>query len=236
MNSFNFAKLLICAALLLGLAAGTVHAEQWNGQQNPQGTIWRPGRVVVGSKPADEAATLEINRAMTGSAVSLFSVNAPYKGMNNNRFEVDEKHAYAGGAKSKSSVLPADYDLAVHRAAAVGVVNIDKHIPGGYTLVVGGKILAEEVRIQLTGKWADHVFDDDYDLRSLNQVEAFIQANHHLPDVPNAAEVTAHGVGVGEMQSTLLRKIEELTLHLIAQQKTIETLQRRLALLERQAD
>ena len=236
MNTIYTIKIMICGALWLGMAFGTAQADQWGGKQNTKGTIWRSGKVVVGSKPEQGSATLEVYRPMTGSDDLLFSVNAPFRGMANNRFEVDEKHAYAGGAKSKRSVLPGDYDFAVHRGAAIGVLNIDERIPNGYHLVVGGKILAEEVRIKVIEKWSDDVFDDDYDLQSLTQVEAFIQANHHLPDVPDAEEVATNGIGLGHMQSTLLRKIEELTLHLIDQHKTIELLKQKLDLLEQQAN
>ena len=96
-------------------------------------------------------------------------------------------------------------------------------------LVVGGKILAEEVRIKLIKDWADHVFNPDYQLARLPEVEQFIRAHHHLPDIPTAEEVETDGISLGQMQAKLLLKIEELTLHLIEQNKTIETLQRTLA-------
>ncbi|MDQ3254210.1 MAG: hypothetical protein M3R15_09945 [Acidobacteriota bacterium] len=99
-------------------------------------------------------------------------------------------------------------------------------------LVVGGKILAEEVRIQLIADWPDYVFAKDYPLKSLADVEAFIHTHHHLPEIPNAAEVEAAGVSLGHMQSKLLLKIEELTLYLIQQNKSIEKLTAKLARLE----
>jgi uncharacterized coiled-coil protein SlyX len=67
----------------------------------------------------------------------------------------------------------------------------------------------------------------------LPAVEAFIRAHRHLPDLPTAAEVEADGVSLGQMQATLLLKIEELTLYLIEQNKTIEDLQRQLAAMQR---
>jgi hypothetical protein len=53
----------------------------------------------------------------------------------------------------------------------------------------------------------------------LNEIAAYIAANHHLPDVPSAAAMKQNGIGVAEMQSKLLAKIEELTLHMIDMQK-----------------
>jgi Uncharacterised protein family (UPF0184) len=66
-----------------------------------------------------------------------------------------------------------------------------------------------------SSSWADHVFRSGYRLRPLSEVNAYIQANHHLPDIPTEAEVKEKGVSVAEMQAKLLAKIEELTLHLI---------------------
>jgi hypothetical protein len=89
--------------------------------------------------------------------------------------------------------------------------------------------LAEEVRIKLIKDWADHVFTTGYRLKTLPEVEHFIHTHHHLPDIPTAEEVETDGISLGQMQAKLLLKIEELTLHLIEQNKTIETLQRTLA-------
>jgi len=73
--------------------------------------------------------------------------------------------------------------------------------------------------------WFDHVFANDYKLRPLREVEQFIKANSHLPEIPSAAEVNEKGYDMGEMQGKLLMKIEELTLYMIEQQKLIEALQ-----------
>ena len=82
---------------------------------------------------------------------------------------------------------------------------------GNYRLAVNGGIRAKEVVVE-TG-WSDYVFESDYHLRSLSEVEDFISENGHLPDVPSAEEVAANGVSLGTMDATLLRKIEELTLY-----------------------
>ena len=81
-------------------------------------------------------------------------------------------------------------------------------------LAVNGKINCKEVEVTLTG-WSDFVFADNYQLRTLNEVETFINKNNHLPDVPSEKEVLEDGIRVGEMNSILLQKIEELTLYLI---------------------
>lgn len=95
-----------------------------------------------------------------------------------------------------------------------------------YKLSVNGSIRAKELVVE-TG-WADFVFAKNYKLRPLSEVESFIKTNNHLPDVPSAADVQANGVKIGEMQTTLLQKIEELTLYSIQQNKEIEALKAKL--------
>jgi hypothetical protein len=73
-----------------------------------------------------------------------------------------------------------------------------------------------------------HVFEKDYSLMSLQETETFIKENKHLPNIPSAAEVEENGIQLGEMNALLLQKIEELTLHMIEQQKLIEELQKSL--------
>jgi hypothetical protein len=89
-------------------------------------------------------------------------------------------------------------------------------------LSVNGTVRAHEVIVD-TG-WSDYVFDESYKLTALSETEAFVKAEKHLPGIPSAKEVAEHGISVGEMQAKLLAKIEELTLHVIAQQKEIEAL------------
>ena len=76
--------------------------------------------------------------------------------------------------------------------------------------------------------WADFVFEKDYDLPTLSEVEQFIQKNKHLPGVPSAKEVETNGMDVAETQAMLLQKIEELTLYIIQQQKEIELLKSKI--------
>ena len=89
-----------------------------------------------------------------------------------------------------------------------------------YTLFVKGGLLSEEIRV-LTG-WADYVFEDSYSLKSLNEVENFINTNGHLPNIPSAKEVELSGIEMGEITKLQQEKIEELTLYTIQQQKEID--------------
>lgn len=95
-----------------------------------------------------------------------------------------------------------------------------------YKLDVLGTIRAEEVKVA-TG-WSDFVFEPDYELKSLEQVEEFINENSHLPDIPSAEEVEENGISLGEMDAKLLQKIEELTLYVIEQSKQLKAQSERL--------
>jgi hypothetical protein len=97
-----------------------------------------------------------------------------------------------------------------------------------YLLTVNGTIHAKEVKIDLSGALADYVFDNNYDLMPLHQVEQFVKENKHLPEIPSAKEVQNEGLSVGDMQNKLLQKVEELTLYAIEQQKRIEQLEQAL--------
>jgi hypothetical protein len=108
-----------------------------------------------------------------------------------------------------------------------GDVGIGTTDTKGYKLAVNGTVAAEEVIVQ-HDFWPDYVFGKNYKLRSLYEVEQFIKANSHLPEVPSAKEVEEEGVGVGEMNAILLKKMEEMTLYMIEQQKEIQTLKKQV--------
>ncbi len=100
-----------------------------------------------------------------------------------------------------------------------------------YLLDVKGTIRAKEILVETTG--ADFVFADDYQLRPLSEVEAFITENKHLPEIQSAQEMQENGVSVSELQTKLLQKIEELTLYLIQQEETIQELRQEVELLKK---
>jgi hypothetical protein len=97
--------------------------------------------------------------------------------------------------------------------------------PQGYQLAVNGKIGAKDIKLEAVS-WPDYVFSAQYQLRPLKDLEAFIRENKHLPEVPSAAEVEENGYSMGDLDKTLLKKVEELTLYVIEQQKQIEELKR----------
>jgi hypothetical protein len=88
----------------------------------------------------------------------------------------------------------------------------------GYKLAVNGTAIFNKAVVKQF-PWSDYVFDKNYQLPALQSVDRFIQAHHHLPDLPSADSVAAAGIDLGNNQALLLKKIEELTLYAIEQQK-----------------
>ncbi len=95
------------------------------------------------------------------------------------------------------------------------------------TVRISGKLYAQEIEVK-TNVWSDYVFKEGYNLMTLNDVEEFINKNQHLPNVPSENEVKNLGVNVADMDATLLRKIEELTLYIIELDKENKLLKERI--------
>ena len=111
-----------------------------------------------------------------------------------------------------------------------GNVGIGTTTPN-HKLDVNGVIRAKEIKVE--ADWSDFVFEDDYNLKSLDEVEAYIVQNKHLPEIPTEAEVQEKGINLGEMNAKLLQKIEELTLYVIDQNKEIKSLKKKIHNLQR---
>ena len=88
-------------------------------------------------------------------------------------------------------------------------------------LAVNGLIRGKEIKVETTNFWPDYVFKPEYQLTSLSETEQFINENGHLPEIPKASEIESDGIPLGKMNTLLLKKVEELTLHLIEKDKEI---------------
>ena len=112
---------------------------------------------------------------------------------------------------------------------AGGNVGIGMTAPG-YLLDVNGTIHSREVIVDTSG--ADFVFSSSYRLPPLSEVEKSILRDNHLPGIPSSTEMQHGGMGLGELETRLLQKIEELTLHEIEQQKRLDAQDREIARLD----
>jgi hypothetical protein len=97
-----------------------------------------------------------------------------------------------------------------------------------FSFAVQGKIVAQSVYVTaaIASNWADYVFEKDYKLPRLAELEKYYLKNKHLPEVPSTQEVAEKGIDLGEMNTLLLKKVEELTLYVVDLNKKVEVLQK----------
>lgn len=141
-----------------------------------------------------------------------------------------------GNYEMRSGVANAEFkntgNILFNNTGAIGIGTGAVAIPAGVKLAINGKLNAKEVEVTLSG-WSDFVFDEDYKLKPLNEVERFIKENKHLPDVPSAKEVMQNGTNLGEMDAILLQKIEELTLYVIDLKNENDILKQKISSFEK---
>ena len=229
--------------LLSGLPLLLLTSSVWAQTQVPQNVS---GNVNVSSAATnDQYAQGENN---PGGNVNLLG-DLVFKGTNNwilhtpNDNGRTSLYLAPGSQWARQTRFDANGDVAFSPEGRVSIGNVTcasgVTCPGrlginNLSLAVGGKIGARYgIHVVNVGvAWPDYVFTPAYTLASLTEVAAFIEANHHLPDLPSAAEVQAEGVELVSMQAALLRKVEELTLHLIRLEEQNRALQVRVQQLE----
>ena len=169
------------------------------------------------------------NKALTvnGGTFRAASENNLYLNtFDRTRLTILYKNGYVGiGTKSPEYKLDVNGTIRADGIIADGTIRADE-------LVVDGTIQAEEIIVKTTG--ADFVFAEDYQLRPLSDVKTFIQENKHLPEIKSAQEMQENGVGINELQTQLLQKIEELTLYILQQEEIISNLNYRIQKLEQE--
>lgn len=198
-------------------------------------------------------AKLQIN-GRVGSAVALFGSDAYGVGISANNPEIGFNYFYNagtltmkpgyaanigmspgngdiylgnfGGNQSSSdfgAISGYQYRMVIKQNGNVGIGTTDPT----YKLSVNGNIRSKEVVVE--SGWADYVFEKDYQLMPLDKTEQFIQQYKHLPGIPSASDIQTNGLNIGDMQTMMMQKIEELTLHIIQQDKIIRQLQKKPA-------
>lgn len=123
-----------------------------------------------------------------------------------------------GGGKSVTGTVYTQGGGLNYMAGKLGLGTLDTK---GYRLAVNGNILASEIVVD-SGIWPDYVFQDDYRMMGLPELESYIKENKHLPDMPSAKKAEKDGIDLGEMNRLLLKKVEELTLHVIELSKRLD--------------
>ncbi len=108
-------------------------------------------------------------------------------------------------------------------AIAIGTSN-----PQGYKLAVNGTAIFTKVKVKTAGTWPDYVFRNGYTPPDLKDLEQYLRTYHHLPGIASEADVQQNGIDLGDQQPGILKKVEELTLYLIEQNKQLAEQNRQL--------
>lgn len=179
------------------------------------------GSAFVGNLDATSAA-LSHERLRGDELVKSFAVKQHYSG---------QTSLNSAPAKDLSLCIGGEAQMTVKSTGSVGIGTAD---PGDYKLAVNGSIRTKELVVDTD--WGDHVFEPEYKLPSLDEVESYIKKHKRLPGVQSAKEIQKKGVGVANMMTKQQIKIEELTLYVIELKKQNDALQKRLEALEKKAE
>jgi trimeric autotransporter adhesin len=135
------------------------------------------------------------------------------------------------GTTNNSSLLVKTNDTTRMSVDSIGNVfvnnklligSVDPSEVGQYALAVNGTAIFTKAKLKLYSQWPDYVFGDDYHLPGLDEVENYIKLNKHLSDMPSADDVKKQGIDIGDNQTVLVKKVEELTLYIIDQNNKVE--------------
>ena len=226
---------------------GTVNQTDLNFRTNnlPRMIIKDDGNVGIGTTSPNYKMEIQY----TGSANGIKLNNSGGTGGNSEiRFDYGSEQHWAIGSRLQTAPdvkkhffiwnhLLSECDFVIDQVTGKVGIGCDPPAfdPNNITpfrLYVEGGIMTRELKVTI-GTFADDVFDKDYHLPSLTALSSYIDLHRHLPGIPTEKEVMANGgFDVGKMQVDLLRKVEELTLYILQQQKTIEALNFRITSLE----
>ena len=157
---------------------------------------------------------------------STSSTNSPFKITNNT--------LPTGGAITSGANAQTAFEVAANGQVFIGPQRVTSSAQANAILQVAGDLVVGNTSGTTGGIyvtqyfWADFVFDKNYKLTPLNEVENFYKKNHHLPNVPSEKEIRENGNNLAQTDVALLQKIEELTLYLVEQKKISEQQQKEI--------
>jgi len=137
----------------------------------------------------------------------------------------------SGSHKMDGTLGGFNYGLFLNNDGNIGMGVDPWKIDAAYKLSVNGAIRCTKVSVEIG--WADYVFNEEYKLMPLNELEKFVSENNHLPNIPPASEIEKNGLDLGNLQVKQMEKIEELTLYIIEMNKTMQAQNERVAQLEK---
>lgn len=225
--------------LLLGTATISSFAQNvWTGTSIPTATS---GTVAIGTtNSATRLNILSANTFVSSGQPLLPSALKITNAFGSNNSSANIIEIYTGPLTVPNPTPPSlvfwvrgnNGDVGIQNSLNVGkTLRIGATAANGsyanYALSVDGSIIAKKCVIQVSS-WADYVFDKDYQLPSLDYVEKYVIQNKHLPDVPSESEIKTNGADIETINKALLKKVEELTLYIIEQDKRIKSLEEKV--------
>lgn len=197
------------------------------------------GSVNVGSNTVEASAKLSVTSTTQGflpprmTTTQKNAISSPAAGLMVYDNTLGKYNYYNGSGWQELGAGSSQWTSSgANISYATGNVGIGTNAIAEHKLAVNGSVIAEKVRVKQYANWPDYVFEKGYEIASLEEVEAFIKRNKHLPGVPAAAVVEKEGLDLGDNQAVLLKKIEELTLYVIEQNKKIEEQNKKIQKLE----
>ncbi len=245
-------KLTTMAAAVL--FAATMNAQQWNGNLNTTDHIHRNGNVSIGTDQNVDKLNLGGSLRLVSGDIAFgyhppvitfprsYTPNSDYRITYMPEENGTDPFPYSlPSALYFYPYIPEINYLDNRRDFSVLVLGSSGKIGMGtdqfscsnctnYRLFVKDGIKTEKIKVEIAASngWADYVFEKDYPLMPLNELDQFIKTNGHLPEVPTTEEAIANGIELKEMNILLLKKVEELTLYTLQQQKQIDLQQKEL--------
>lgn len=234
-------------ATQVDFATGIESGHLWNSVPMANlsyGFKWYAGTTQIakldGSGNLETISSFRVGPA-TGSErlAAKFNALSFNRDVNNGAIFSNTGHAYQFNHTASTTATSDRLDLFVYNTAGTiispnalsvngaGNVGMGVYPQAGYKLAVAGTIAARKMKVTLE-TWADYVFRAGYKLPTIDETEAFIQVNKHLPGIPSEKEVAKEGIDVGEMNKLLLQKIEEQMLYIIEMNKEVKELKREL--------
>lgn len=169
------------------------------------------------------ASTILGNNLIAGSAVNTvkktISVPDPGTFVSLNYYYGITFHTGVNGALNVDQPVENSEKMRITQSGNV-LIGKTQQANANYKLDINGKVRANEIVVNTTG--ADFVFENGYRLRPIVELEKFVKQNKHLPEIPTAKTMQTEGVGVSELQTKLLQKVEELSLYIIELNKKNE--------------
>jgi len=198
---------------------GEIQAQAFSGSYSPLNFNPNGGNVGIGTTSPDAAKLTVVDGGNTFSG--FFQGTAAGIALGGSS-TIAQVQGYLSGSAGDISINP--------NGGKVGIGTTSPDV----ALTVNGTVHSKEVKVDLS-IYPDYVFKPKYVLPKLSDVKTYIDKNHHLPDVPTEAEVVKNGLNVGQSETMLLKKVEELTLYLIDQQKTNAKLQNEIDQLKKKS-